>query len=785
MDFLTFFFTAFLTKVPVIAIMIVALIGISLLAWFFSFKNKKLNSFSQYAPTILTTAGLLGTFVGLTMGLKELRFTNNHLDITSFSALMENLKGVFVYALSGITASLFFMLLNTWVGRLQQQQQLVKSEQLKVEAKLKNQELLTIQRQQEHELASLNGLQDQQLKNQEKSIQIGMQLGRLQQQQLESQKQMQSDIAKLQFDNDNQQLALLISQGVVQGLSPLLMEIKTAVADQGTEAIKKVLEDLKTEILVPMSHTLGHTNQALESTNQAVKDTIKAIQESQVHNEKLITAVSHASEKMETASGKMNGLVDKIESTVQHMDEIQKEQNKTLTTFNSELKQNLDHIPTAIQTGMQAAQDGLVTAINETSSAMQRDVKQVLVDTTTELKDTIGEATTGMKDASQEMQKLVNSIEGTVQHMDDIQVAQKTALDHFNHELQQNLATIQPAIVEGLEHAKGALTAAIDSAAMLMTTSISNASRDMQDNIKVASDKMVANISNTLNEAGTQLKGAVKQATTELSESVTKTIEKQNESIHESFKQFDAAQNKFDEILSTFSKDMNGHLDRMATELEEVGKTSASLINTASENLEKTLGDIDNKLLNTASVLETSLEAFRKQYQESLTEYLEQQTKNLDGFLDRQNEQLEKTIGQQRQGLEDATNSLTEQFKFMDVKQREVNQDLERLIQRGQAAQESILPKVQSIASELTRGEQNLSRDLARSSEHLESVSEALQGLGKDLPPAFEAAFKQLDQNYKESFEDLDHGLKDAVNRLGSTVAALAAAIPLHDAMTQ
>ena len=146
---------------------------------------------------------------------------------------------------------------------------------------------------------------------------------------------MQQDIAKLQFDNDNTQLAQLISQGVVQGLTPLLLEIKTAVADQGTEAIKKVLEDLKTEILLPMNGALNQTNIALENTTQAVKDTVKAIEASQQHNEKLITVVGEAAANMQAASREMHSLVTKIGETVQHMDDIQNEQRGGPTCLNN------------------------------------------------------------------------------------------------------------------------------------------------------------------------------------------------------------------------------------------------------------------------------------------------------------------------------------------------------------------------------------------------------------------------------------------------------------------
>ena len=626
--------------------------------WVKSIINKELSTPSKFAPSVMTAAGLLGTFIGLTFGLKDLNLQEQ----ASMQELINGLKLVFVYSLVGVFSAILFMLLNMIPTAMQNRNSKIRSDHIKQDAKAHNQHIISLQKNQADALNHLIELQRQQLDNQ---------------------KLMQQDIAKLQFDNNNEELGRIITQGIVNGLSPLLMEIKTAVADQGTEAIKKVLEDLKIEILIPMKGALDNTNTALETTNQAVKDTISAIEESQQHNTKLIAAVGEASEKMQTASEKMNGLVDKIDSTVQHMDEIQTEQ--------------------------------------------------------------------------------------------------RVSLDRFNTDLQENLSRIQPAIEKGLETASTSLTTAIGAAALLMQTSISNASNEMVKNIHAA-----------LDESGQKLEKAVTIATTELTRSVTATIEKQNESINESFKQFDAAQDKFDKILTTFSHDMNGHLDRMATELEAVGRNAENMINSASNNLEKTLGDIDNKLLNTAKVLEVSLETFRIQYQESLTEYLNQQTESLNGFLDRQNEQLEQTIGEQRKGLVEITNNLTEQFKFMDAKQREVNTEINRLVSRIEAIQEAIIPKVQSIAKELNKGEEILSRELRQSTEHLTTVSQALENMGRDLPEEFAKAFKELDKTYQDAFKDLDSGLKHAVNNLGSAVtgvntalSALTNAVQLHDTLNQ
>lgn len=609
--------------IPTIAIFLLLLLAFFIYSAIKSYSANQLLTPSKFAPSIMTATGLLGTFIGLSFGLKDLDLQNQ----TSMQELINGLKLVFVYSLFGVGSSIIFMLINLVLSKRQIKFNQELSDKTRQQAKNYNLELLELQKNQASSLKDLSKLQEKSVSQQE---------------------EMEKHLNGLKFENDNERLAAVISSSIISGLAPILKEIKEAVADQGTEAIKKVLEDLKEEILIPMKGALDNTNDALKTTNQAVKDTIAAIEESQKHNNHLIAEVGSASEKMKNASESMNGLVDSVAKTVNHMDEIQ--------------------------------------------------------------------------------------------------VKQHTSLEQFNNDLQENLAKIQPAIQEGLSTAGRALSEAISTATISMKNGI-------EDSLKSAGDKL-------------------------------------NETVDNAFNQFSKAQDKFDNILDKFSSDMNSHLDRMATELEEIGVRAESIINSASNNLEKTLGDIDDKLLNTAETLKVSLETFRIEYQNSLTLYLNEQTNNLNGFLDRQNEQLEQTIGKQREGLVEVTNELTQQFKFMSDKQVEINNNLSSMLSRIDAIQTTILPKVQEIAKELSSGEQKLSKSIEESSKYLDEISKALTDMGHKLPTEFEKAFELLNKKYTDAFKDLDRGLADSINTLGSvigtidkTTKGLVQAITIDDAL--
>lgn len=605
--------------------------------WVKSFRMGKLSTQSKFAPSVMTAAGLLGTFIGLSYGLQDLNLDNQ----ASMQELVNGLKLVFVYSLVGVASSIFFMLLNMIPTGRHVQQLSQSTDRNK-------------QQQQTHNQALLDLLTAQR----------------------DAQQQMASDIAKLQFGNDNEQLGRIISKGVVNGLAPMLIEIKSAVADQGGEAIRQVLDELKQEILVPMQRSLTQTNSALGDTNQTVLAMIQVVEATQQHNDRLIAAVGRASEQMVTASEKMNGLVDKIDQTVSHM--------------------------------------------------------------------------------------------GTIQEQ------QKASLDLFNRDLQTNLAQIKPAIEEGLNTAKESLTAAIGVSAALM-----------QQSIAQASEAMVHNLDGALKQAGTQLNETIGSATQDLTRAVTDTTSRLNESVQSALQGFDVTQQKLDHTLQNFSGQMNGHLDRMATELEQIGQNAKGLIDSATDNLTSTLGDIDQKLLNTRQVLQESLETFRQEYQARLTEYLDLQQQRLDGFLDAQNKQLEATIGQQREGLVAVTHDLQRTFSEATQQHRNVVDAQQNMLNRLDATREALLPKIAEIARELGQGEQNMVAQLKLSNDALHQVSEALSQMGQQLPTEFAKAFEQLDQKYREAFSSLDSGLADTVGALLAATEALVQASGLTNTIQQ
>ena len=73
-------------------------------------KTKRRSVFADYAPTLLTSLGILGTFTGIVSGL--LNFDIEHID-TSISTLLGGMKTAFLTSVIGVCFSIGLKIIYT------------------------------------------------------------------------------------------------------------------------------------------------------------------------------------------------------------------------------------------------------------------------------------------------------------------------------------------------------------------------------------------------------------------------------------------------------------------------------------------------------------------------------------------------------------------------------------------------------------------------------------------------------------------------------------------------
>ena len=565
--------------------------------------NNGASSILKFAPSILTSLGLLGTFFALTESLVGLQLNDlGNINNENLSDFIKSLGSVFSFSILGISSAIFFMIVNFSILARRNNQILSQKVNSKVEMQSRQTKLDTLNMSTLNELKShsqyLNNLANISSKTNIQSDYLqeisGLtkQQGDVQKTQAEAQQQlfmtlsntltrMSSAITNIETGYDMDKLGDVISEKIGEVLTEPLAKMTQALEKNNSDVIHKLLADLKEDILIPIKNEIA-------ATNETTSKVIEAVDKSQVTNTQLIVKLGDVTQQMGNFVTNTNLLVSAMASTVDQMETLQQNQDKTLKEFNTDLQDNLAGIQPAIEKGMKAAEDGMTSSITL--------------------------ATTAMKAA---IQSGVGEISSTVAKMGELQVTQDKTLTDFNVGLKENLASIQPAIEEGMETAKNGMVSSITLATTAMNTAMS---------------------------------GVI----TQISEDVVENL---------------------GGVLVKFDSNMNGHLTRMNDELSDTGSRAAVLIDSSASALRDTLGDIDKTLDDSSKKLKDELEAFRTEYQFSLDTFFTQQNEALEQTLGVQNKRLQETadqLGKQFEGMDEAQRKLNEESLKTIDRSREV-----------------------------------------------------------------------------------------------------------------
>ena len=565
--------------------------------------NNGASSILKFAPSILTSLGLLGTFFALTESLVGLQLNDlGNINNENLSDFIKSLGSVFSFSILGISSAIFFMIVNFSILARRNNQILSQKVNSKVEMQSRQTKLDTLNMSTLNELKShsqyLNNLANISSKTNIQSDYLqeisGLtkQQGDVQKTQAEAQQQlfmtlsntltrMSSAITNIETGYDMDKLGDVISEKIGEVLTEPLAKMTQALEKNNSDVIHKLLADLKEDILIPIKNEIA-------ATNETTSKVIEAVDKSQVTNTQLIVKLGDVTQQMGNFVTNTDLLVSAMASTVDQMETLQENQDKTLKEFNTDLQDNLAGIQPAIEKGMKAAEDGMTSSITL--------------------------ATTAMKGA---IQSSVEEISSTVAKMGELQVTQDKTLTDFNVGLKENLASIQPAIEEGMETAKNGMVSSITLATTAMNTAMS---------------------------------GVI----TQISEDVVENL---------------------GGVLVKFDSNMNGHLTRMNDELSDTGSRAAVLIDSSASALRDTLGDIDKTLDDSSKKLKDELEAFRTEYQFSLDTFFTQQNEALEKTLGVQNKRLQETadqLGKQFEGMDEAQRKLNEESLKTIDRSREV-----------------------------------------------------------------------------------------------------------------
>ncbi|GAB4301230.1 MAG: anti-phage ZorAB system protein ZorA [Oscillatoriaceae cyanobacterium] len=385
------------------------------------------------------------------------------------------------------------------------------------------------------------------------------------------------------------------------------------------------------------------------------------------------------------------------------------------------------------------------------------ELRQAVVNLTQLTPERIGIAT------AQSLSPELQSLKGELSTLRELQQQQGSTIEHLVQQLRQEL--IEP-VVERLD-ASAQLTKEASEAVKELKTSLGGITESLAEAISTIQrfqgetlnelQQFASNLQSILGEFRHDTQGVLQQVATEIQAAVKESItgmEAQRQAFEASAQQaadtFNGIQENLQQALVTQAKLQKRMLEQVAEQtnaileqanqafisqsqtLVTLGSEASGVMNTAADNLNGTLTNIDGMLQQTRQTVQEELDKFRVTYQESLNQFFEQQNNLLSGTLD-----------QQRAGLESVINQLKTVF-------------VEDSKQMGEEIKGSM-----NYISETTKTVSQLAATTGLTSgERLQQLQEIIRELGSEA--------KQITDSYQNMANQFDQSLKDGQQQLAS-----------------
>uniref|UniRef100_UPI00404751EA MotA/TolQ/ExbB proton channel family protein n=1 Tax=Rheinheimera sp. TaxID=1869214 RepID=UPI00404751EA len=220
----------------------------------------------------------------------------------------------------------------------------------------------------------------------------------------------------------------------------------------------------------------------------------------------------------------------------------------------------------------------------------------------------------------------------------------------------------------------------------------------------------------------------------------------------------DQTAERFDGVI----KNSISAFEKQSDVLRDVGEHAAQLMDSSKDNLQLTLGNIEQSLLQTKQVVEEELQLFRTNYQASLTD-----------FFNEQNNLLEQTLGSQRDGLakvvEDCNTVFVEEYQ----RRKELSSELGTNLADMQQAVEVVSDLVQSVrmldaayVNTIEQAASSIGRQIAGFEKQHQSTQQVLNQFMQQVPEALNSYFNKANDSHVKFFTGMDDAATKIHQRL-------------------
>lgn len=570
MDILENLLRSFDTDFVNSAILVLMALVFALGLWFT--KKTKQVEFVQYVPTLLTTMGIFGTFLGIVLGLLEF----NQLDIeASIPPLLEGLKTAFITSLAGIFFSLIFKTLSTF--------SFLKPKQ--VEYSISHATPEAILGAMQAQVAETKTLKDAIVGNEESTL-----FGQL--------KILRGDIndnAKSSLNNAQDQAAKqqenfeAFSKKLWLKLQDFADTLSKSATEQVIEALKQVISDFNNNLTEQFGDNFKQLNEAvikLVEWQENYKVQLEQMQLQYAQGVESITAtessVAHISEQSKVIPKSMNELKGVMEVNQHQLAELERhleafklmrdEAVKAVPEIREQVKNTVNDISAAVNT----ANEHYKTLLSESDDYIKAHVK-----TSNELLDKF----------TSETEKGINSVGARL--IESSEVISKN-IDIAANEFTGNTARTNESLQTSSDHLQSQ-TEVIKQHLQDTVSDLNNTMRDMIEKLVIDAKE----ITSTMKQANQNLITDTEQVRDTVAKSAEKLQQRLNEVIDDAAtQQINQAKRTFDAMEEQVKQQVGLTGEAVDSQLKLIDTAMQQEINRVMNEMGQALAQVSGKFVD-------------------------------------------------------------------------------------------------------------------------------------------------------------------------------------------
>ncbi|HAS8398915.1 TPA: hypothetical protein RSW51_001067 [Vibrio vulnificus] len=731
-------------------------------------------------PALLTSIGITGTFLGITLGLSEFTMAGDSKALLASAAeLLEGMKTAFYTSLAGLGTSALFMV---WMK--------ISSSVLAKAQK----ELISTLSSQYFEASPIYYLKNISNEGQKEVLEAQLRSASAVELMGEKMEATSHSLTQLgtSFNGEviAKQISTALAESIETSMTPMLGEIKqelSALKDikeqSQKELVELLIQEMKSELIAPVAEGLSKTSAAVTSSNEITSQL----------NSNIERVVTSTSETVDTINEFQKETMLKLQSFAESLKVIlasfKEDTQGAMTSIASEVNTMLNNASQGMdsqrvafeQSANKAASafEGMKNSLEAALDERQSAEKDLFENVTGRINDLLSDISTSFESQSSVLaQTGETASQMMTQAQKDFEMSVQQRREEESKmfvEVESRLSNLVENAAKGIENQQSAFEQSADKA--------SSAFEGMKNSLEAALDErqsaekvLFENVTGRINRLLSEISSSFENQTSVLAQ----TGETASNLMNQAQKDFEVSvQMRRDEESHLFGEmesritglvqNSQAIFQEQAEAIKLVGNEASSVMQSAKSELQQGLGDIDSKVKSMSETVQRELEAFRLQYQENLTRYFEQQ-----------NDLLEDSLSKQRNGLNDVVDNFRNVFESEYKARHNLLQELTAQYEKLEASAGTLERVAKAIGlneaskmAELQDAAHTMSREIALLKKEYSQASATFADVTENLPKAMDEYFTRANESFESFFNDFDQSASKIHNKLSQAAGYL------------